>query len=263
MSEQCDYLTGLSEDEIRAEMSPDSVLPELAQALKRVVSGSNVRGTRIDDLVNALGEKPDPLDHLEEVLKELEQIAIFDPSDKLASVPAPPSLLGLGLPQSDVERIATHLNADMWLELSLKTLNPKPTFFYRSKEDRYIVFRNASAGQQATALLHVLLNQLEPPLIIDQPEDDLDNEVIPKVVERIWQAKTRRQLIFTSHDANLVVNGDADLVVCCANRVAGDHSAGQIAHQRAIDMPDVREAITRVMEGGEAAFRLRTAKYGF
>lgn len=54
-----------------------------------------------------------------------------------------------------------------------------------------------------------------------------------------------------------------DLVVCCQYRVAGDHSGGRISHEGAIDIPDVREIITRVMEGGETAFRLRTAKYGF
>ena len=134
---------------------------------------------------------------------------------------------------------------------------------YRTKERERIDFADASAGQQATALLRVLLNQGGPPLIIDQPEDDLDNQVIFEIVDLIWKAKGKRQLVFSSHNANLVVNGDAELVVCCDYRDAGDHSAGKIKLEGAIDIPAVRDEITVVMEGGEKAFRLRKEKYGF
>jgi len=75
--------------------------------------------------------------------------------------------------------------------------------------------------------------------------------------------KQRRQIIFASHNANLVVNGDAELVAWCGYRAMGDQSRGVIAGTGAIDMPDVREAIKKIMEGGEAAFRLRREKYGF
>ena len=66
-----------------------------------------------------------------------------------------------------------------------------------------------------------------------------------------------------SHNANLVVNGDAELVVWCDNRRQGDQSGGRIAGEGAIDVDDVRAAIKRVMEGGEDAFNLRMRKYGF
>jgi len=264
VSEQCAELTRLSEDVIRASVRVGSALPELADALKAAVSGSNVRAARIDGLADALEKKSDPLDVWESVLAELESLAAYDASDTVVSaLPDTPVLLALGMPSPDVERIAARLSPEAWLDLSLVQLADKPVFAYQSKEDQYIPFENASAGQQATALLHVLLNQQGPPLIIDQPEDDLDNEVVLSVVQQIWEAKPRRQLIFTSHNANLVVNGDADLVVCCEYRVAGDHSGGRIAHEGAIDVPAVRDAITRVMEGGEKAFKLRTAKYGF
>jgi chromosome segregation protein len=145
-------------------------------------------------------------------------------------------------------------------------LDDHPVFEYRAKEGEHIAFADASAGQQATALLRVLLNQGGPPLIIDQPEDDLDSQVIQEIVNLIWTAKSRRQLIFSSHNANVVVNGDAELVACFNYRASGDHSAGQIELEGAIDIPDVRKQITSVMEGGEKAFRLRKSrkeKYGF
>jgi type III restriction enzyme len=138
-----------------------------------------------------------------------------------------------------------------------------PHFEYRQREDAYINFREASAGQQATALLRVLLNQEGPPLIIDQPEDDLDNQVVLEIVSELWKAKMKRQLIFSSHNANLVVNGDADLVIICDYRTMSDQSGGRIKDQGAIDVEKIRREITVVMEGGREAFRLRKEKYGF
>jgi type III restriction enzyme len=264
INEQCEALTALSDDVIRATVRAGSAVPELRDALRDAFSGSGVRATRLDTIMDALAQQPDPLTVWETVISELELLAVFESSDTLAaSVPSTPLLASLGFPQADAQRIAARLTTEAWLELSLIQFSDKPTFTYRSREDQYIPFENASAGQQATALLQVLLRQPGPPLIIDQPEDDLDSEIVLAVAEQIGMAKSQRQLIFASHDANLVVNGDADLVVCCQYRVAGDHSGGRISHEGAIDMPDVREIITSVMEGGEKAFRLRTAKYGF
>jgi ABC-type cobalamin/Fe3+-siderophores transport system ATPase subunit len=163
----------------------------------------------------------------------------------------------------NITKIAERLNVDAWLSLALAEIDDHPMFEYRTKDGEYIAFSDASAGQQATALLRVLLNQEGPPLIIDQPEDDLDSQVVLEIVEQIWLAKSRRQLIFSSHNANLVVNGDAELVVCCDYRAAGDQSGGRIKTEGAIDVGEVRAEITSIMEGGEKAFRLRKDKYGF
>jgi type III restriction enzyme len=69
--------------------------------------------------------------------------------------------------------------------------------------------------------------------------------------------------MFSSHDANLVVNGDAELVIHCDYLAEVDRSKGRIAVQGALDCPHVCDAIKNVMEGGERAFRLRQEKYGF
>ena len=63
-------------------------------------------------------------------------------------------------------------------------------------------------------------------MIIDQPEEDLDNPVMLEIVEQVWQAKKKRQIIFASHNANLVVNGDAELVAWCDYRAAAINLAG-------------------------------------
>lgn len=100
-------------------------------------------------------------------------------------------------------------------------------------------------------------------MIIDQPEDDLDNKIIHEIASDIWLAKTRRQLVFASHNANLVVNGDADLVLVFDYVVAGEQTSGCIRAEGAIDDDAVRNPIAEVMEGGKDAFRLRADKYGF
>ena len=87
--------------------------------------------------------------------------------------------------------------------------------------------------------------------------------MVSDIAALIWQAKKKRQLIFTSHNANIVVNGDAELVACCGYKITGDQSKGEIKKQGAIDIEEIRFEITNVMEGGEEAFKLRKEKYGF
>lgn len=162
-------------------------------------------------------------------------------------------------------RIASGLDEEKWLDLSLAELEFNPVFHYCTNitKSEYISFVDASAGQQATALFTALLNQEGAPLIIDQPEDDVDSKLVQEIVARIWTAKTKRQLIFASHNANFVVNGDAELVICCDYRKAGDQTAGQIKLTGAIDNEKIRDEITTITEGGPAAFKLRKEKYGF
>jgi chromosome segregation protein len=109
----------------------------------------------------------------------------------------------------------------------------------------------------------ILLLQDGPPLLIDQPEDDLNMKIINEIVEALWQAKTHRQVIFASHNANLVVNGDAEFVICCDYRTTATESGGQIKFLGAIDVPEINHEIAEVMEGGVEAFKLRYPKYGF
>ena len=80
---------------------------------------------------------------------------------------------------------------------------------------------------------------------------------------RIAETKHNRQLLFVSHNANIVVNGDAELVVCFGYRVAEDNTRGKIDPVGSIDCTPVRDTIAKIMEGGRQAFELRQKKYGF
>ena len=262
LMDQCGQLTTLSDGAIRATIKVSAGTTGLEQRFKDIVRGSSLRGSKVEKFLDGVASADDPLAEWHLALDELELLVLAagDP----ASAPDSPSASSLSVfSDADLEKIVSRVSPETLLDLSLLGFDDHPVFDYRSKEGEYIPFADASAGQQATALLHVLLSQSGPPLIIDQPEDDLDSQVIVDVVDAIWIAKKERQLVFASHNANLVVNGDAELVVCCDYRDAGDHSAGRIKLEGAIDVPAVCDEITVVMEGGEKAFRLRKEKYGF
>ena len=118
-----------------------------------------------------------------------------------------------------------------------------------------------SGGQRVSVLLSLLLRTSDDrPLVIDQPEDELDNRFLfDTVLPVLKRLKGRRQIIVATHDANIVVNGDADQVI----RLAATANRGRVAEAGAIDDPAVRDAIVRTVDGGDDAFRLRRLKYGF
>ncbi|WP_270373654.1 TrlF family AAA-like ATPase [Marinicauda sp. Alg238-R41] len=264
IQQQCDALTERSDGAIRAVVHRYSNAGKFAAALRERLSGSNLRTTKIEQIAQAIIDSEDPHRAWLGTLEDLENLANFDPdAESTDHMPETQFLTSAGATKGDCEKVARKLEAEDWLSLALTEIESEPHFEYRSREGEYINFSNASSGQQATALLRTLLNQAGPPLLIDQPEEDLDNPVMQEVVEQVWSAKKRRQIIFVSHNANLVVNGDAELVAWCEYRKAGDQSGGKIAGEGAIDIPAAREAIKRIMEGGEAAFNLRREKYGF
>lgn len=123
-----------------------------------------------------------------------------------------------------------------------------------------------SKGQKATAILLLLLLENDAPLIVDQPEDDLDNRFITDgIVPRMREEKHRRQFIFSTHNANIPVLGDAELIVgLSALGEAGEGHARILPEQvGSIDSPRVCALVEEILEGGKAAFELRRRKYNF
>ena len=264
---QCAKLTVDSGAVIRASVKRYADASGFVENLKNAIKGARVPSNKLESLGKNISSADSPKkasDRWKSILGDLEILAEFDEErDGIDKRPDAPELSKAGLTDANLDGIGRKLRSDDWLTLSLTPIKSQPVFEYKAREREYIPFQNSSAGQQATALLKTLLNQSGPPLIIDQPEEDLDNPVILEIVKKVWEAKQKRQLIFVSHNANLVVNGDAELVAWCDYRTAGDQSRGTIAGEGAIDVDNVRDAIKRIMEGGEAAFNLRKEKYGF
>lgn len=119
-----------------------------------------------------------------------------------------------------------------------------------------------STGQQCTAILHLLLLENDDPLIMDQPEDNLDNAFIAeRIVTQLRGAKTERQFLFATHNANIPVFGDAEWIGIFS--ADGSHAQMPAEAQGSIDMPPIRERVAEILEGGREAFSQRKEKYGF
>jgi energy-coupling factor transporter ATP-binding protein EcfA2 len=113
-----------------------------------------------------------------------------------------------------------------------------------------------SRGQKCTALLPILLARRDSPLIIDQPEDNLDNHFIfETVVNAVQRLKRHRQMIFITHNANIPVLAEADLVLV----MNSDGRIGAVEKSGTVD--ECREQIIDLLEGGREAFELRSKRY--
>ena len=111
-----------------------------------------------------------------------------------------------------------------------------------------------SPGQKTAALLAFILSYGDEPLLLDQPEDDLDNELIYRlVVERLRETKSKRQVIVVTHNANIVVNGDAEMVLPL--KVEGGET--RVRQAASIQEKEIRQAICDILEGGQQAFEQR------
>jgi energy-coupling factor transporter ATP-binding protein EcfA2 len=133
------------------------------------------------------------------------------------------------------------------------------TYSHRGNGRDWTPIQQGSQGQRASALLAFLLSFGDGPLVLDQPEDDLDNKLISElVVAQIRANKMRRQLLIVTHNPNVVVNGDAELVTVM------DYGSGQcyVRGYGALQENDIQEEVCAVMEGGREALARRWARLG-
>jgi len=174
-----------------------------------------------------------------------------------------------GIPGAQAERLANCPEATLMqieeldlpsttsIELNTATLHDP---------DNWQTLDQLSTGQKATAVLLLLLLESDAPLVVDQPEDDLDNRFITEgIVPRMREEKRRRQFLFSTHNANIPVLGDAELILGLSASGEADAGGAKIApeHMGAIDARPVRELVEELLEGGEDAFERRRRKYGF
>lgn len=123
-----------------------------------------------------------------------------------------------------------------------------------------------SAGQKATAVLLMILDQGEGPLLVDQPEDDLDNRFVTEgIVPQLRAAKEKRQFVLSTHNANIPVLADAELIAALSTEQRANRLGAVLPVERvgSLDEPRVRELVEEILEGGRAAFETRRYRYGF
>jgi ABC-type lipoprotein export system ATPase subunit len=191
-------------------------------------------------------------------------------ADRLCAALAPDELFALvqagddarlaervGLDEERAKKVTAHLrNTEAMYAIEGVALEDEPCVELRDGD-----FKRAdtlSPGQRCTAILPILLLESDRPLIIDQPEDNLDNRFISTIAAVLKNAQRTRQLLFVTHNANIPVLGDAQRVFVLESD--GRHS--RIACFGAVDDPEVKEAIVTILEGGREAFDERKNVYG-
>lgn len=164
------------------------------------------------------------------------------------------------LSDAQAQRLLDFLDQDEGRRFELELLAPDDEVRVSLKTDaRWLELDKLSAGQRATAMLLILLTQKQRLLLVDQPEDDLDNRfVFEDVVGLLRRQKEQRQFIMATHNANIPVLAHAELIIA----LEAEAEQAQAAVQGGMDHPKVQDAVRRVMEGGDEAFRRRAEKYG-
>lgn len=174
----------------------------------------------------------------------------------------------LDLTEGQARRLADAEPA-LLLELEEVVPSPFPVIELNIAEPASPVWRpleGLSTGQKATALLLLLLGAGDAPLLVDQPEDDLDNRFISEgIVPRLRDQKSGRQFVLSTHNANIPVLADADLIAALATERDGSRVHAVLPAERVGSLDDgpVRELVEELLEGGKTAFETRRYRYGF
>lgn len=178
-------------------------------------------------------------------------------------------VIDFGITPAQADRLA---KADPEVLMRIEEIDLPPTTAIRlntapaGEPPAWQTLEDLSTGQKATAVLLLLLLESDAPLIVDQPEDDLDNRFITEgVVPRMREEKQRRQFLFSTHNANIPVLGDAELIVglSASGEAERGHARIALEHMGSIDSKSVRELVEEILEGGKEAFEMRRRKYGF
>ena len=210
--------------------------------LKNLLKGSKVSSDAIEVLVNAPNKVTDGL-LLSQYIKGNEQKL----REEFNLTPAMSSRILEWF--KDYERL-----------YELETFFPEDKIeIYLKANEEYKLIDKLSIGQKATALLLLLFAQEDRIVVLDQPEEDLDNRFIYEdVVKILREIKGKRQLFIATHNANIPVLGDSELVLVLETK----NERCVINNKGSIDKEDIRADVKNIMEGGEEAFRIRAEKYG-
>jgi ABC-type cobalamin/Fe3+-siderophores transport system ATPase subunit len=169
------------------------------------------------------------------------------------------------------QNVVTEFFTTNWFDISFE-------LFYQND-----VFSEMSQGKQAFVILKLLLefSTKECPILIDQPEDSLDNRAIyNELVQYLRTKKKQRQIILVTHNPNVVVSADAENVIVAnqngknslnkdnvkfqyINGSLEDTKLKDDTNQIVLESQGIREHVCEILEGGKEAFENREKKYGF
>jgi PHP family Zn ribbon phosphoesterase len=163
----------------------------------------------------------------------------------------------------NAEKIISHLQAldnfeDLLAICYLAYPEDTPSIQYKKDDGIYYPLNELSVGQKCTALLIIALSDGDRPIIIDQPEDSLDNpSVYEDIVSKLRIGKENRQFILTTHNSSVGVASDSDNFII----IEGTATSCVVKHCGAIDKKDVRLDVINHLEGGDEPYHLKSLKY--
>lgn len=245
--ERAEAIEKLLQSRIRLEVEFKGQKKEYKDRLTALLRGSGVSQDALNQLI-----APEATDGI--ALAEAVQSGVEEVQRKFGLTPAM------------ADRLAKWLTAEETRVFELETLIPPDALRVELKVDgQYRSLDRLSVGQRATVILLLLFALEGRVLVLDQPEDDLDNRFVYEDVVQILREqkgfkdpRKRRQIIAATHNANIPVLGDAELVLALETR----EGHAQIIGCTSIDDPATRELVKAIMEGGEEAFQRRAEKYG-
>lgn len=255
VSEQIARIEAASSGLARGQLALEPDLTEVMESLRKGLDLPNLRRSRLEAILSTVSNASNKSLKWIEIQDEVLSLLRWKegaPAER--SQPPETPILQNALDSAFMEKLRERISIESVSVMLTAIVRPRAEVFH-IRDGNPIEFRKASQGEQAATLLNILMNQSNGPLIIDQPEEDLDNKIINQIIQTIRTAKSNRQLILATHNANITVNGDSENVI---ELVLGKQKSGG-----AIDQPEVRKAITDTMEGGKDAFELRRKKYNF
>ena len=223
---------------IRVKVRQAAQLTEYIGAITNALRGS---GLRYNELAQALAASMSP--------REL-VVAAEDGNIKFISKAAQ-------IPAGRADRVASQIRSSGG-EAVISIALEDTADFELLDGTTFKLMNDLSVGQRCTVVLSILLQHPDRVLIVDQPEDHLDNAFIAEtLIGAIRHRSKRGQLIFSTHNANIPVLGEAANVI----RLNSNGKRGFLVHAEPLDHPKSVEAISTLMEGGDEAFRRRVAFY--
>ena len=169
-------------------------------------------------------------------------------------------LKDVGITDNNASRMKNSLTEKDLYKIERVEIPPLPTIRIRREgESDYTNLKSLSVGEKCSAILSIALLSKDKPLIIDQPEDDLDHAfIIDSIVEGIRGAKAERQIIAATHNPNIPVLGDAEMIFRVARQAGED--VCRIQTSGGLELPQVTTEV-QGLEGGAEAFERRRQRY--
>jgi ABC-type lipoprotein export system ATPase subunit/peptidoglycan hydrolase CwlO-like protein len=232
------WLTANLGPRIQVEIERSGQFESYARIIAEVLRGS---GLRYSELSQVLAKSVSP--------RELLEAAESDDFEAIADV--------AGISRDRAARVLSHIREGNLGEIAT-TLVEDNVYLRLLDGNDYKDFSQLSTGQRCTVVLPIILEHRDRILIVDQPEDHIDNAfIVETLIKALLHRSSNAQIIFSTHNANIPVLGNADLVV----HMGSDGRRGFVSVAAPLETPEVVESILSVMEGGIKAFEQRADFY--